>query len=412
MSEIMEIRKKEPTDLLDLCYLFLMIITTYFTRNLLCQIVMVIFCGAVLLKGCTTSFTKKDTYYFVGTTLFILYGYFGTVLGIAIRNKIANTMVISLTLNLIMVFVICQYILWKRDLNKVIRFFENAIFITAIITIAVSRGTLFTGRLGSDTEINSNVLAMLSVYSMTLCLYLMKGSRFSWIYLLKIVVYISIVLLSGSRKGLLMIAISILLISVVNGRRKFIRNILISAIVLIVIYYLIMNVPVLYDIIGVRVEDLMSLVLEEKTEDGSLLTRQELIEIGWDYIKRNPWFGYGYDNFKLISGVDGRLSGIYGLYSHNNYIELLFGCGIIGTVLYYFPMLLILIGLIKNLKTHPCIVYLLAIFVAKHVVEYGYVSYYSRIDAYVVAFVLGCLLWCKNNKVEEDVEKHKDIESV
>jgi len=333
----------------------------------------------------------------------------GIELGIAVSNKVARTMAVSLTLNLIMVYVICQYILWKENIGTVIKFFENSIFVAAIITIVASGGKLFTQRLGTDTEINANMLAMLSVYAMVICMYLMKESNYRWMYVLKIVAYVGIVLLSGSRKGLLMIASALLVISVVNGRKKLIRNLFFTVVALLVIYYMVMNVPVFYNIIGVRVEDLMSLVFEDTTKDNSLLNRQILIEEGWSYIEKNPWFGYGYDNFKLVSSIVGTYTGDFGLYSHNNYVEMLFGCGAIGTTLYYIPMVAILIGLIKNVRTHPCVVYLLAIFVAKHVVEYGYVSYYERIDAYVVAFVLGCLLWCKNKKDEEEKEKENAV---
>ena len=55
-------------------------------------------------------------------------------------------------------------------------------------------------------------------------------------------------------------------------------------------------------------------------------------------------------------------------------------------------MIYLLVKLIKMRKQDICVAYLLAIFVAKHAVEYAHVSYYARLDAYVIAIILGCLM--------------------
>lgn len=401
--------KKTEYNLLDLLFLVLMTITSYYTRNVACQIMMVVFCGAVGVNAMMKGLTPKRTWYFVGMAAFIAYGYWGANYGPELINKgVSMTMVTSLVLNLVMVYAISQYILWTDKPDKVLRIFELSIFITALITLVASAGSIATGRLGKGTEINANRLALLAVYGINMCMYFMKqkgGTKLLW---LKIIFYVFIVLLSGSRKGLILIVLSVLLVNLIQGGgRAIIKNIITVAIVVFFLYLLVMKIPVLYNIIGVRVEELISLLTDDSTGDQSLIDRQLLIEAGWKLIGKHPWIGYGLDSFKVVSDIEG--SGNYNLYSHNNYIELLFGGGIIGTALYYLPLLGVLKGLIKNLKNHPCITYILTIFIAKHAIEYAYVSYYERMDTYIIAIILGCLLWCRNNKIEDEEVKEDAV---
>ena len=79
---------------------------------------------------------------------------------------------------------------------------------------------------------------------------------------------------------------------------------------------------------------------------------------------------------------------------------------IIGLVLYYIPVVHLLKKLFTKLKVEPSIMYLLAIYISKLAVEYAYVSYYERVDAYIVAIILGCTLIARKNVIDiSDVTK-------
>ena len=382
----------------DMLFYLLLVFSFYFTRNMICRVMMVLFFGYTILRQLINRQKAKSSFYFAGFLIFILYGAANIFLDNVINVQVARTMVVSLVLNLMMIYAIVQYVYMQNDVPKVIRTTELGIFTTAFVVVLLSLGTITSGRLGGGTEINANILAMLCVYGFILCMYLRKIGRITplscWV---RMGFYALAVLLTGSRKGLVMIVLATVVVTLIFGKKKLVRNLLIGIASAVVVYLVIMNVEFLYNIIGVRIENLLLYLTEGTTTDGSLASRLELIEIAKPYIERKPWTGYGYDCFKMISGISGggniTIDGV-GYYSHNNYIELLFSGGIIGLVLYYIPVLYLLIKLLRGIKTDTCIPYMLALFVSKLAIEYAYVSYYDRIDAYIVAVILGSVLVC------------------
>src|SRR5699024_4855189 len=108
----------------------------------------------------------------------------------------------------------------------------------------------------------------------------------------------------------------------------------ISVIFLIIVYFLIMNIPTFYDLIGSRVNELVNLALGRNVEDTSINTRMRLIEIAIDFFIDKPIFGYGLDSFRLI--------GPWWIVADNNYLEILVSSGIIGFLIYYSYVILVL----------------------------------------------------------------------
>lgn len=394
----------------DLLFFFLLVFSFYFTRNMLCRLMMAAFFGYTLVRHIATNRKTHFSFYYIGFLVFILYGAGNILFNNVINAQVARTMVVSLLLNLMMIYSIVQYIYMRNDIAKVLRITELGIFTTAFAVILFSLGSLTEDRLGRATEMNANMLAILSVYGFVLCLYLRKIGKFTtWSLWFRLGFYVLTILLTGSRKGLIMIFISSMVISFIYGKRKLVRNILIGIVAMVVAYVAVMNVGFLYNAVGVRIENLLLYLGKGTIAESSLFSRVQLLEIAEYYIAKKPWTGYGYDCFKTVSGMaaGGKVSGDgFGYYSHNNYTELLFGGGIIGLVLYYIPVVYLLKKLFTKLKVEPSIMYLLAIYISKLAVEYAYVSYYERVDAYIVAIILGCTLIARKNVIDiSDVTK-------
>lgn len=393
----------------DLLFFLLLVVSFYFTRNVLCTGLMILFFGYTLMRQAITGRKLTVPFFCVGFLIFILYGAYNIVKHNVINATVSKTMVISLCWNLLMIYAIFLYVRMQQDIPKILRILELSIFLTTLVVVLLSLGTITQGRLASSTEMNANRLAMLCVYGFILTLYLKQiGKMKPTLYWTRLALYLIAVLLTGSRKGLLMIVLAVVVVNLTRGSRKIVKTVLISGALCVMLYLLITKIEFLYNIIGVRVENLITLITEGSTEEGSLKSRQTLIEIGMRYVKRKPWTGYGYDCFKLVSGISGSGNtgnATFGYYSHNNYIELLFGGGIIGTILYYIPIVWLLRKILKSVKKDPCVPYLLAILVSKLAIEYAYVSYYSRVDAYLLAVALGCILIVqKSTKNEESFQ--------
>lgn len=76
-------------------------------------------------------------------------------------------------------------------------------------------------------------------------------------------------------------------------------------------------------------------------EDNSSQTRIYLYSEGLEFIKKNPFFGIGLNNFSELSST--------GLYSHSDYLEVAANTGVVGFIL-YFSIYIILWFRIKYLK--------------------------------------------------------------
>src|SRR5690606_29786498 len=73
-----------------------------------------------------------------------------------------------------------------------------------------------------------------------------------------------------------------------------------------------------------RVNRITDTISGDEVENSSLHRIYFAVE-GWEAFKKKPILGYGVNSFRYY----------YGLYSHNNFIELLFGLGLIGFLTYY-----------------------------------------------------------------------------
>lgn len=391
-----EIRKKPKLNLnfYDALFMLLLITTFYFTRNIICRLMMLVFFGYTCLKFILKNNKIKFTPFFFFSFLFILYGALNIVAGNVIDNDVAKTMVISLTLNLLMTFCIVQYIYLSKNVYKILKITETSIFIAAMIVVLLSIETITEGRLGGGTDMNSNKLGILCCSAIILCLYFMSEYKGNKIFnIAKIAFYLFLILLTGSRKSLVMVLFAFILWSIIKGPKVFLTFIASGIFVFILLYVILMKIPLFYNIIGHRFEAFFEFFETNTTEDKSIIDRQALIEIGWQYILKKPWTGYGYDCFKTVSGLG--WNGGFFYYSHNNYIELLFGGGILGFSLYYLSILYLLISLIKKVKWDNSIKFLLIILISKLIIEYVYVSCFERIDSYLIAILVGVTLSVK-----------------
>lgn len=173
------------------------------------------------------------------------------------------------------------------------------------------------------------VLSYVSLFS----LYYAQNYKKRLYYIFSIA-FVIFSLLSGSKKAIIIAFLGYTFLILTHSNFKSRKNYFIkktSQFILIFIIiiggtYLIFNNQMLYNSVGVRVENFLNYFLGD-TADASTEDRAILIRLSYEAFISHPFLGLGLDCF--------RFNNYLGLYAHNNYLELLSCLGLVGTVLYY-----------------------------------------------------------------------------
>lgn len=263
----------------------------------------------------------------------------------ALDQSIAITKVRTLILIFLVMISLINYIDTFEKLRKFITYFVYSGFIASIYILVNSDFSQLT-RYGSELG-NVNAIGIIIGISATFCFYIILSEKKYW-YTLFLIIMIPTILLTGSRKSLLFICMNIILIVYFRNRKSFkniFKFIIVTILILIIVYYLIFNIPIFYQIIGERMENMFSFVSGEGTNEGSMNTRAYMIKFGFEMFKNRPLIGYGIDNYRVLFG---RNTNGVGTYAHNNYIELMTDTGIFGVLVYYFTHIIVLKDLFKS----------------------------------------------------------------
>ena len=244
---------------------------------------------------------------------------------------------------------------------------------------------LFTDeRIGGSFTGNSNTFALFMMvaffFTSWLFLYYEKNKHKRIITGMIMIMDLITVLLSGARKSVIACMIYIVILFLYKqdkkGRRHFIRNIILIALVLFYVWKLMLNNPYLYNVVGNRMESLINQLLGNQVliKGSSSYLREEYRHaaiLGW---MKSPIWGHGYDSFHFYNAI---VNG-HNVYSHNNYTELLYNLGVIGFAVYYFEYLrLILLGFKSKDTSTKAIT--IAGMIGILLTEYGQVDYNASI---------------------------------
>ena len=288
----------------------------------------------------------------------------------------------SMIVNFILVFILSQMPWDSKRFDMIMKTF--AWVSAALIIVLAMTGNLVDdsaeGRLGTELFGNANTLAMMlmvgAIYSLWIVISSGKISTKITYFILLAVIYIGM-FLSGGRKFVVLpiIFLFILLLNKTDkkGKSHLIRNTMIVVVAAIALYWLIMKVPVFYEIIGIRFEEFFALFgMGEQEVDGSTRLRMQMIDAAWDGWLDSPLWGHGFDSFKYYNArsVTGHM-----YYSHNNFVELLYNQGIIGFVAYYFIYGYILVKALKHKGRSLSKGFAIAVIVSLLAFEYFGITY-------------------------------------
>ena len=152
-------------------------------------------------------------------------------------------------------------------------------------------------------------------------------SKIKIIYIISIIICLPACIFTGSRKSILLIIMCVFVYFFSQLKKNTLFK---SAIIIItfmcILWYILYNVSA-FSIMKERIELLFSITQKTSVQlDTGSQNRIKYINDGWKVFLDYPIFGKGFCySYKL-----------WGVYSHNNYIELLMNNGIMGFCLYYF----------------------------------------------------------------------------
>ncbi len=298
----------------------------------------------------------------------------------------------------------------NEDIIKLIKLVNLSLVYTAILLLIKTPSESFgTDRIGDVLGLHSNAIGFRLATATLLCLFLFtEVKKFKWVYMLIACGFSILVLLTGSRKSIIMILLCVFIYVIFykskeQDRTAIIKKMLLVGVILsllVLLWYLMMNVEFFYNVIGTRFESMLNAFLGTDT-DGSMNERAFFAEKAIELFKQHPVIGYGCNNFKQYMREIG-----YSLiaYSHNNFTELLCTLGLIGTSIYYVPLALFAWNMIKTYlkSTKNTLGLVLLIFMMFTFFTTSYNIYYQTEFYYI--FFISSYMYVKFNLEEKKID--------
>ena len=264
-----------------------------------------------------------------------------------------------------------------------------------------------SSRITSDM-LNSNTLGLCVAYAIIINVYLLIYRKVGWWTAVCILIGTIVLGSTGSRKALIAMAGGVFLLFVLkscesrDALKAFCKVFSVIAVLLIAGYF-VLQLPVFSGIMN-RMRGLLGSLGSDKglSAEKSAVLRQSLSRLGVTLFKRKPILGVGMDCPRLFSF---EAVGIENYYLHNNFAEVLAGGGLMGVIAYYWIYALLLIKYIRNRDfSNPQYNVCLILLLLQIVLDYGMVSYYSKLQ-----YLYLMLLYVQANKLENRLPNGKKL---
>lgn len=287
-----------------------------------------------------------------------------------------------------MITSISIYVDKPEDLERIIKLY----ILSISIIVALELGTVpiaewSQGEMGSHfSGENQNGVAFL-VFCAELMAFYEFYSKGKKKYIILVVIFILFIILSGSRKAMFASVAGPLMFAVLSVYKKnyFFNILLIITAMSLVVFYIFTDENA-YNTIGKRMESMFTFWFDNRSHkvDNSLYMRSYYIQLAQEMFSESPVWGKGMGNFAKIIDEIYKLEGVY---SHNNYWQILSELGILGFITYYSMYIVIIFKLIKNSfvdKSRVSLMFL-CFMILMMVLETGIVTYNSKMPHVVIA---------------------------
>ncbi len=283
--------------------------------------------------------------------------------------------------------VIAAYYLISELLNEkldvIIKAFRIAGVVSLIYLIIAERSNIILGgmRIGNSLSGNTNTVGYeFGIISLIIMWAYCRNKKVSDLILF--LLFSVFMLITGSKKTLIVFLADFLILFIYE--RKKIRGWLKVVFLLVLGTYVVFNVPYFYDIIGFRIDAMLStFIYGSNTNIYSYSTdiRDEMIKAAFKLSFKHPILGGGWNYFQSMTN--------YGYsYSHCNYTELLCSFGIVGMILYYSRYLKHILFVIRNRiwvnnKEKDLLIIIGVLTIMSLILEWGAVTFSAQIVWYL-----------------------------
>ncbi len=194
-------------------------------------------------------------------------------------------------------------------------------------------------------------------------------------------IFVAFVLITGSRRALIICFISFLIIMLGHAKDivKTLKALIIITAVVFIIVVLISNTPQLYNVIGKRLEFFLTALYYggNYLDDG----RDDMIKAALNLFWQHPLLGWGMGTFSMASGFS--LS-----YAHNTFAELLFAMGLPGFCIYYYIYLVVFFKSLKLQKKNINRILVTALLATSIISDSAAVNYSTIISHILIAMMM------------------------
>ena len=337
--------------------------------------------GAAFVRFCVRPRIYGSVWY-LGYGLLIVWGLIGALAGWALDRATALSMCKTLLIDLAFVFSVHQLIVQRRDIERSLLVFWAVCLALSAYVLFCERAALFDNRLGLNAGVNPNDLAMVLSIGYAIAVHRLTVRR-RWYEALPILLFAGLILLTGSRKGYLLLVGLPTAYLLWRDRAHLRRNLLILLGCAAVLLAAVFLIPPLYELLGSRLAHMaQALFTADASADGSITERLQFIRVGFDGFLQRPLTGWGLDCFRF-NGIKRET------YSHCNYIELLYGGGLPALLFYYAPLLAVLVRAIRRTGKNAAVQLVTVLTAGYLAMEMFIVTYYERPQLMLIALLLG-----------------------
>ncbi len=312
-------------------------------------------------------------------SFFAISSVFWTVDPVTSGNK-AKTLILLTINNFIMYNIFKRYDIGNSFLNGLILgSFVNYLIAFDIIHLSVPTylGYRFFGTMGNPNGLS--IAMILSVAASIIYLNQDIDKKYKFLNFLNLALALYLIMLTVSRTGLVLgfFLFFVYLMTIIVDLKRLIYLFLsfFGLIGYLFFFGNIEKITLYLQNIYIRLANVLETLSGEAMEK-STLERKEYIQRGLEFFSNHPFKGIGIDTFRYY----------YGGYSHNNFVELLLGVGLIGEILYYSIFVLLFVK-IYHMNNRNLKIYLFSIVFAILMIDMGSVSYYDKLILLMLIYI-------------------------